>query len=1271
MPPRSRDDFAIAIICALPLEAEAVEALFDDTYDRLGKHYGKQRGDANAYINGRIGRHDVVLCYLPGMGKGNAAGVASSLRVSYSRIELALVVGICGGAPPPPKYQEIFLGDVVISDSVIEYDFGRRYPGGFQRKTGVKDTLGRPSREIRALLNSLRAENGRREFQAQTQHYLHSLQQTGTKWRHPGVNDILFKAHYLHKHYSDASPVMCSCLGDDAPDQICKDALGKDCNVLHCDQGQWIRCREVLDAIQTSIYIGPVASADMVMKCGQHRDEIVQREKVIGFEMEGAGVWDNVPCIIIKGVCDYADSHKNKLWQAYAAATGASAAKAFLEYWMPTNHKVDASKNRHMMIPFAKNPHFVGRQEETQKLEDLITVPDGPRKLAITGLGGVGKTQIALELAYRMRDREPECSIFWIPCTSYEAVEQAFMTIAQVVGLHDVEPVEVKEHLKTYFDQTDKKWILIFDNADDMDMWIKGNPPAPPLKNIIPRSENGHVLFTSRNRKLTTKLASPNIVSVPDVDQTTAKKILEELLIQKCLLRDDCMTNTLLERLAFLPLAISQAAAYINQNDISLATYISLLGEEEGSIIELLGEEFEDDGRYEEIQNPIATTWLVSFLQIQQVDEIASDFLSFMACISPREIPESILPPTTSAKRRVEALGLLKAYSFISAQVNESILSLHRLVHLATRNWLRKNKTFESCVKTAAERLNEIFPDDSHDNRHTWREFLPHVLNLADSAEFQAQQGYFHDFLERIGRCLQSDGRYTEAETLFRNVLEIRERAWGLEQRNTLSSVSNLGSVLARQGKYEEAEAMHRRDLIGSEKVLGPEHPDTLASVSNLGSVLARQGKYEEAEAMHRRDLIGSEKVLGPEHPDTLASVSNLGSVLARQGKYEEAEAMHRRDLIGSEKVLGPEHPDTLASVSNLGSVLDDQGKYEEAKAMHQRALQGREKVLGPEHPNTLISVSHLGSVLDDQGKYEEAEAMHQRALQGHEKVLGPEHPNTLSSVSNLGSVLARQGKYEEAEAMHRRDLIGSEKVLGPEHPDTLASVSNLGSVLDDQGKYEEAKAMHQRALQGREKVLGPEHPDTLASVSNLGSVLARQGKYEEAEAMHQRALQGREKVLGPEHPNTLISVSHLGSVLDDQGKYEEAEAMHQRALQGREKVLGPEHPGTLTSMHHLAFTLKQLGKFSNALSLLKKCADLRNQVLGSHHPHAIFSSNAFRAWETAPHQSTATQQPCALSDNPPPNSNPGHASGDDHIPSASKLVGRKRRVFMDFFRRQ
>ncbi|CEL07698.1 Putative Pfs, NB-ARC and TPR domain protein (JCVI) [Aspergillus calidoustus] len=185
MRPSSRDDFAIAIICALTLEAEAVEELFYETYDRLGEHYRKQSGDDNTYINGRIGSHNVVVCYMPGMGTGSAASVASSLKISYKRIEVALVVGICGGAPYPLSGGEIFLGDVIVSDSVVQYDFGRQYPGGFEKKTDLKDILGRPSQALRSILASLQARRSCRDLQEKLSRHLQTLQESLPNWHRP------------------------------------------------------------------------------------------------------------------------------------------------------------------------------------------------------------------------------------------------------------------------------------------------------------------------------------------------------------------------------------------------------------------------------------------------------------------------------------------------------------------------------------------------------------------------------------------------------------------------------------------------------------------------------------------------------------------------------------------------------------------------------------------------------------------------------------------------------------------------------------------------------------------------------------------------------------------------------------------------------------------------------------------------------------------------------------------------------------------------------
>ncbi|KAF5003848.1 hypothetical protein F66182_16091, partial [Fusarium sp. NRRL 66182] len=248
-------------------------------------------------------------------------------------------------------------------------------------------------------------------------------------------------------------------------------------------------------------------------------------------------------------------------------------------------------------------------------------MPDGLRRIAITGLGGVGKTQVALELAHRIRDRDQEWSIFWIPCTSHAVIEQTVLQIAQMLGLRDVNPTKVKEQVKMYLGaERAGKWLLILDNADDTEMWLAAGHKAPPLEDFLPESGQGRILFTSRNRKLAMKLAPFNIVPIPDVDEETAAQILERTLVHNELLRDPTASAALLQQLAFLPLAITQASAYIIENGINLPTYLALLQEQEQDAIELLSEDFRDPGRYKDIQNPVITTWLISFKQIQLQD---------------------------------------------------------------------------------------------------------------------------------------------------------------------------------------------------------------------------------------------------------------------------------------------------------------------------------------------------------------------------------------------------------------------------------------------------------------------------------------------------------------------------------------------------------------------------------------------------------------------------------------------------------------------------
>ncbi|RDW87359.1 phosphorylase superfamily protein [Coleophoma crateriformis] len=353
--PNRREDFTVAIICALPLEYNAVSLLFDKFWDEDGDHYGRAAGDPNSYTTGRIGKYDVVLALLPHMGKVNAASSAASIRSSYGGLQLALLVGICGGVPRSGmgSEEEILLSDVVISKTVVQYDLGKRYPDKFLRKNTVEDNLSKPNKDVRNLLVTFETDLGLDRLQQSTAKYLKQLQanaaqrKRGGKYQYPGtVEDKLFASSYRHKHQSLPNCVCRDC--HKKSDPVCDEALKSVCDELGCDK-KYLVARERLqtkqplerdnkDEVQEpAIWIGSVASGDTVMKSGEDRDEIARNEGVIAFEMEGAGVWEEVPCIVVKGVCDYADSHKSDKWQNFAAATAASASKAILERYIRTD----------------------------------------------------------------------------------------------------------------------------------------------------------------------------------------------------------------------------------------------------------------------------------------------------------------------------------------------------------------------------------------------------------------------------------------------------------------------------------------------------------------------------------------------------------------------------------------------------------------------------------------------------------------------------------------------------------------------------------------------------------------------------------------------------------------------------------------------------------------------------------------------------------------------------------------------------------------------
>ncbi|RSL80949.1 hypothetical protein CEP52_017301, partial [Fusarium oligoseptatum] len=519
-----------------------------------------------------------------------------------------------------------------------------------------------------------------------------------------------------------------------------------------------------------------------------------------------------------------------------------------------------------IMVPFQRDSAFVGREDIIAKIleKQEQAAADNHSRVALVGLGGVGKSQIAIEHAYRVRESAPQTWVFWVHAANAARFEQAYRDIAnkaEIPGREDPKADILQLVYNWLRDERNGRWLMVLDNADDDEDFFSH---TRPLESFLAQTPNGRILITSRNRIAAMNLVGPHgsIVQVEPMDEEDALALLNTRVPFSESSKADA--KTLVYALERIPLAITHAAAYIKTRApmTTISDYLERFRESEAN---------------------------------QKTEQSAVDLLALMSMFDRQGIPVSLLRAGTGQLDFLDALEPLLSFSLVRAEIGNQSFEMHRLVQLSMRKWLKADKQLSRWTKngdypTWAD-CQILFP-------HA-RETISHVAGDEEDVLNQAEIAF------RAGLFLFLRGE---------------EKALGPDNPNTLASVSNLGSVLSRQGKYDEAEAIYRRALKGYEKALGLEHPSTLTSVNNLGSVLESQGKYDKAEAMHRQALKERKKALGPEHPDTLTSVSNLGSVLSNQGKYEEAEAIYWRALKGCEKALGPEHPDTLSSINNLGA---------------------------------------------------------------------------------------------------------------------------------------------------------------------------------------------------------------------------------------------------------------------------------------------------------------------------------------------------------------
>ncbi|USP76210.1 kinesin light chain 3 [Curvularia clavata] len=801
--------------------------------------------------------------------------------------------------------------------------------------------------------------------------------------------------------------------------------------------------------------------------------------------------------------------------------------------------EVEGASSAPSIIPFSRNESFVGRELQLAELEakleaKLFNDEQTTTTLAIVGPGGVGKSQLALEAAYRTKQSRRSCSVFWIDASDIDSLYRSYAIVAQklsIPGFEDDQADTKQVAKRCVADINTRQCLLIYDNVEGTTLRPSGSSTtrAADLTDFLPDSKLCSVIFTTTKRDTAKTLAPQNVIALHELTPDTALRMLQTRLTTPLSNAEQQEAMHLLRELSYLPLAVVQAAACINASSITVQQYQVQLDKHKEAALEYSNSSSKSELQEANLRKTIAVTLSISISQVRHINAVAVDYLFITACVDRKDVSLDLLE-AASPRAREDAVKVLDKYALVTRRPAECALDVHRLVHQTLRNRLQAQGQFVQWTRRTITQLLQVFPNDEHSNRSKWRRLLPHAQHALSHSLADSNDEKILNLASKCARTLFSDGRYKEAEELNVQVMQTRKRVLGEEHPNTLTSMGNLASTYWRQGRWKEAGELFVQVMQMRKRVLGEEHPDTLTSISDFASIYRKQGRWEEAEELEMQVIQTRKRVLGDEHPDTLSSMGSQASTYWKQGRWKEAEELFMQVMQKRKRVLGEEHPDTLTSMSNLASTYRKQERWEEAEKLFMQAVQTRKRVLGEEHPDMLSSIGNLASIYRKQGRWKEAEELFVQAIRTKKRVLGDEHPDTLSSIGNLALTYWKQGRWKEAEELFIQAMRTTKRVLGGEHSNTLSSIDNLALMYRKQRRWEEAEELFLQVMQIRNRVLGEEHPDTLTSMSNLAFTLQSQARREEARILMETCFQLRQQVLGEQHYDTQSSLNTLHS---------------------------------------------------------------------------------------------------------------------------------------------
>ncbi|KAJ6543183.1 hypothetical protein B0H10DRAFT_2181414 [Mycena sp. CBHHK59/15] len=790
---------------------------------------------------------------------------------------------------------------------------------------------------------------------------------------------------------------------------------------------------------------------------------------------------------------------------------------------------------------------FHGRRNILNQMHDYFTWDVGKRHICLLhGLGGSGKTQIALKFldestASRFTD------IFFIDASTAETINSGLENIAVTRSVGSK-----AEDASRWLAAHHEEWLLVFDNADNLNL---------NLHQFFPQSTRGNILITSRNPQLCVHAPGAHH-QISNMEEEDAVQLLLTSSAQGVTSENQILATEIVKVLHCLPLAVVQAGAFILKTG-ALGRYLTLYEQNRTRLLSELPAQSHDKYAWS-----VYTTWDISF---QHLSKPAARFLQLCSFLHHEGISEAIF--SHAASYELELLGPseeqlreaweflahfltdsgawdslcfadmaaeIRGYSLINQDPQTNLFSIHPLVH----HWCQ---TTNSDLHSTRECTAAIIGMSVFGGTELFRiRLLPHLNCVMLPHPLLA-----HEFPDRYALGL---------EVLM---LEKSQQVLGMEHPNTLTAMANLAATYGMLGKFKDAEQLDVVVLEKQKQILGTEHPDTLTAL----------GKFKDAEQLDVVVLEKRKQILGTEHPNTLTAMANLAATYRMLGKFKDAEQLEVVVLEKQKQILGTEHPDTLTAMANLAATYRMLGKFKDAEQLEVLVLEKRKQILGTEHPDTLTAMGNLAGTYGMLGKFKDAEELQVVVLEQRKQILGTEHPDTLTAMGNLAGTYGMLGKFKDAEELQVVVLEQRKQILGTEHPDTLTAMANLAATYRMLGKFKDAEQLEVVVLEKWKEIFGTEHPDTLRAMGNLAATYCRLGKFKDAEQLEVVVLEQRKQILGTEHPDTLRAIANLAATYRMLRKFKDAEQLEVVVLEKWKRILGTEHPDTLTAMANLAAT--------------------------------------------------------------------------------------------------